>query len=76
MWLFLIERRKQMKDGPIGRIRMKCIECSGGRLKDVRECEITSCPLYPYRMGRNPNRSGIGNKNANFNLYGGNKKKK
>jgi hypothetical protein len=57
-----------MKNGPMRSIRQKCIECCGGRLKEVRECPATSCPLHPYRMGRNPNRKGIGNKNAERNL--------
>jgi hypothetical protein len=49
-------------------IRMKCVECCEGRLKEVRECPATSCPLHPYRMGKNPSRRGIGNKNAMLNL--------
>ena len=38
---------------PIKAIRQKCIVCSAGSLKDVRECTVTNCPLYPYRMGKN-----------------------
>ena len=39
---------------PIKAIRAKCIDCSCGQLKEVRECPITRCPLYPYRMGKRP----------------------
>jgi hypothetical protein len=27
---------------------------------EVRLCPSENCPLYPYRMGHNPNRKGIG----------------
>ena len=46
---------------PIKAIRAKCLECSNYQPKEVRECLITDCPLFPYRMGKNPNRVGIGN---------------
>ena len=39
---------------PIKAIRAKCLECSCGNNAEVRECVIPSCPLYPYRMGKNP----------------------
>lgn len=39
---------------PIKAIRAKCIDYSCGQLKEVRECPITRCPLYPYRMGKRP----------------------
>lgn len=39
---------------PIKAIRVHCIECSGGQNKEVKECPITKCPLYPYRMGKRP----------------------
>jgi len=42
---------------PVKAIRAKCLECSGGSYRDVRECLIPECPLYPFRMGKNPNRS-------------------
>jgi len=35
-------------------IRKKCIDCSGGSLREVRLCWATECPLYPFRMGKNP----------------------
>jgi len=39
---------------PMKAIRAKCLDCSCGQLKEVRECPITRCPLYPYRMGKRP----------------------
>jgi len=44
---------------PVKAIREKCVECQGGARKAVRDC-AADCPLHPYRMGRNPNRAGIG----------------
>jgi len=40
---------------PVKAIRLYCLECSGGSFKDVRECVIPDCPLYPFRLGKNPN---------------------
>lgn len=37
-------------------IRAKCLDCSGGSPKETRECVMLDCPLYPYRMGKSPNR--------------------
>ncbi len=51
---------------PIKAIRAKCLECSGFQPKEVRECQIDTCPLFPFRMGTNPNRAGIGNLNGGF----------
>lgn len=45
---------------PLKAIRAKCIDCSAGVAKEVRECVVTDCSLYPFRMGKNPNRAGIG----------------
>lgn len=39
---------------PIKAIRAKCIECCCGQSKEVRECSIKECALYPYRMGHRP----------------------
>jgi hypothetical protein len=46
---------------PLKAIRKKCIDCSGGSVKEVARCEITDCALHPFRMGKNPNRKGKGN---------------
>lgn len=45
---------------PTKAIRKYCIECSGGSIQEVRNCIIKNCELYQFRMGRNPNRKGIG----------------
>jgi len=51
---------------PIKAIRAKCLDCSAGQPSEVRKCVIPECPIYPYRMGKNPNRSGIGCKKGSF----------
>jgi len=33
-------------------IRAKCINCSGFQPKEVKECPVKSCALWPFRMGR------------------------
>jgi hypothetical protein len=39
---------------PIKAIRAKCLDCSCHQAKEIRECPITTCPLWPYRMGKRP----------------------
>lgn len=48
-------------------IRKYCLYCCGESPELVRECPdgkahsgIEACALYPYRMGTNPKRAGIG----------------
>ncbi|MBQ3467299.1 MAG: hypothetical protein IJH21_03130 [Oscillospiraceae bacterium] len=41
---------------PLKAIRAHCVDCCGGSWKEARLCPASSCPLYPYRMGHNPNR--------------------
>ena len=40
---------------PIKAIRAKCLGCCCGSAKEVRLCPAQDCPLYPFRMGKNPN---------------------
>ena len=47
---------------PLQAIRAKCLDCMCGQLAEVRLCPCEDCALYPYRMGHNPNRKGIGGK--------------
>lgn len=44
---------------PVKAIKIKCLDCSGGVKKEVRECIIMDCPLYLFRLGKNPNRKGL-----------------
>ena len=41
---------------PLKAVRAKCLDCSGGSAKEVRECDISTCALWPFRFGKNPNR--------------------
>jgi len=41
-------------------IRRFCAECMGFQSTLIRGCADTLCCLYPYRMGRNPARAGLG----------------
>ena len=33
-------------------IRLKCIDCCGGNMAEVRKCPAENCPLWRFRMGR------------------------
>jgi len=35
-------------------IRAYCLECCLGQESEVRKCVCCECPLWPFRMGRNP----------------------
>lgn len=39
---------------PVKAIRANCIECMGNQANLVKDCSITRCPLWPFRMGKNP----------------------
>lgn len=39
---------------PVAAIRRKCLDCVCGNRAEVARCHIVACPLWPYRMGRNP----------------------
>lgn len=53
---------------PMKAIRAKCLGCCCGASNEVRLCTAKKCPLYPYRFGKNPNRTRIGNHNAVFSF--------
>jgi hypothetical protein len=38
---------------PMRAIRAKCLDCSENA-REVRECPVDRCPLYPYRFGKRP----------------------
>jgi len=45
---------------PVGAIRAFCLECVNWQYEEIRECTDSLCPLYPFRLGTNPSRKGIG----------------
>jgi len=44
---------------PLKAIRKYCLGCAGS-VSGVRRCEDDNCTLHFYRLGKNPNRAGIG----------------
>lgn len=38
---------------PLTGIRAFCMQCKGWRPSEVRACTFMSCPLWPFRTGRN-----------------------
>lgn len=52
---------------PVKAIRRYCLgRCSSGSPKQVRFCDDLNCPLKEFRLGKNPNRKGIGGKKPVF----------
>ena len=39
-------------------VRKTCIDCTAGSYSTIRNCEMTSCMFWPYRIGTNPFRKG------------------
>jgi hypothetical protein len=39
---------------PMKAIRAKCLDCTCDQVLEIRQCTITDCALWPYRMGRRP----------------------
>ena len=42
---------------PIKAIRKKCVDCSAGSVREVKNCEKENCALHPFRFGKNPFRT-------------------
>lgn len=55
---------------PLRAVHQNCLECQGGSSRLVKECNLNTgphpCPLWPYRLGRNPARAGIGANSHGF----------
>jgi hypothetical protein len=41
---------------PLKAIRAKCRDCTCDQIKEIRECPIVDCSLWPYRMGHRPDK--------------------
>jgi len=48
---------KKLYKTPIKAIRAKCLDCSCFKPKEVRQCTAIDCPIYPFRMGRKPDKT-------------------
>lgn len=40
---------------PMQAIHAKCIDCMCGNKAEVKLCVSAGCPLYDFRLGKNPN---------------------
>ena len=38
---------------PLQAIRQKCLDCVWGDSKEVKLCPAETCPLFPFRFGKN-----------------------
>ena len=38
-------------------IRLKCLDCCCNQREEVKLCPAKGCPLWSFRLGKNPNRS-------------------
>ena len=39
---------------PLKAIRAKCLDCCCDQATEVKLCPASTCPLYPFRFGKNP----------------------
>ena len=46
-----------MNRNPVKAIKEKCLDCCCGQKKEVEECPMNECALYPFRLGKNPYRA-------------------
>ena len=44
----------EYKTNPVKAIREKCLDCCLGSTLEVKECTVETCPIYPFRLGKNP----------------------
>ena len=50
-------KRLKLYDTPIKAIRKKCLDCTCYQPKEIKQCRIIDCPIYPYRFGRRPDKA-------------------
>ena len=55
----LREQAKPIQRTPVKAIRAKCMECCCEDKVAVKECDIQSCALFEYRMGKRPKREKV-----------------
>lgn len=45
-----------METNPVKVIKLKCLDCCCDQWEEVKKCSAESCPLWPFRLGKNPYR--------------------
>ena len=45
-------------------IKEKCLDCCCDQYNEVKLCSVVNCPLYPFRLGKNPFSKRKGNPEA------------
>lgn len=43
-----------MTTGPLKAIKAKCMDCTCQQYNEVKLCTAENCPLFPFRLGKNP----------------------
>lgn len=49
-----VEEEQEKHLSPLKSIRKKCLDCCCGSPNEVKLCHVIDCPLYVYRLGKNP----------------------
>lgn len=49
-------KKKDNFKSPLKAIREKCLDCSVYQKGEVLNCTVYDCAIYPFRLGKNPNR--------------------
>ena len=62
-----MKNKNKFFDTPIRAMRKKCLDCCCGSRKEIRECRIIECPIYPYRFGRRPTQAIVDTINEYYN---------
>ncbi len=57
---------KEVSLTPLKAIRYQCLECLGWSPQEIKNCTGNLCALYPYRLGSNSERKGIGRTDQEF----------
>ena len=39
---------------PLKAIKLKCLDCTCGSRAEVEQCTVKTCPIYYFRLGKNP----------------------
>lgn len=39
---------------PVKAIHAFCVDCMGGHESYIKTCTTDTCPLHPFRLGKNP----------------------